>query len=31
VELNFTEPITSSATTEDEFDGEKVMVGLEKA
>ena len=31
VELNFTDPVPGSATSQDEFDGEKVTVGLEKA
>ena len=31
VELNFAAPVSGSPTTQDEFDGEKVTVGLEKA
>ena len=31
VELNFAKPVDCTATAEDEFDGEKVLVGLVKA
>ena len=31
VELNYAEPVPESATASDEFDGEKVTIGLVKA